>query len=51
LVPIVGNKRKEGEQNVSLIKVYFAVDGTFGKPNVYFLPEKTSLLKIKKLIE
>jgi hypothetical protein len=44
LVPLIGDKKEEGEQKVSLIKVYFAVDGIFGNPNVYFLPGKSSLL-------
>jgi len=43
IIPLLGDKRKEFEQPASLIKVYFSVDGTFRKPNVYFLPKKTSL--------
>ncbi len=45
MVPLLGDKRKEGEQPKGLMKVYFSVEGTFEKPNVYFLPKKTSWFK------
>ena len=45
MVPLLGDKRKEGEQPKGLMKVYFSVEGTFEEPKVYFLPEKTSWFK------
>jgi hypothetical protein len=45
LVPLIGDKKEEDEQKASLLKIYFSVDGIIGKPNVYFLSDKTSLLK------
>lgn len=41
-IPLIGNKiaRDEG-----LINIYFRVEGTFDEPNVYFLPQKTFLIK------
>jgi hypothetical protein len=40
-----GDKRKESGQPKGLMKFYFSVEGTFEKPNVYFLPKKTSWFK------
>lgn len=45
IIPFVGDKRKKGDPPDDLIKVYFSVDGTFNKPYVYFLPQKTFMLR------
>jgi hypothetical protein len=45
MIPLLGNKRNKDKRPKGLMKVYFSIDGTFNDPKVYFLPEKTFMLK------
>ena len=42
---IFGGKKKESKKSEDLIKAYFSISGSFKKPKVEFLPEKTFTFK------